>query len=80
MILIPKIKESVTWIVYKRNGYRIESNKKYRTSSLNFSAHSSFLSSIIFFFFFNKIPENKHGIRASKLIPKRDVDCEKEID
>ena len=29
MILIPKIKESVTWIVYKRNGYRIESNKKY---------------------------------------------------
>jgi len=41
----------------------LKSNKKkYRTSSLNFSAHSSFISSIIFFFFFfNKIPEIKQA-------------------
>jgi hypothetical protein len=74
MIWIPKIMESVTCNVYKSRVCCInEIQKNYKNF---FSIFSANLNTIFFL-----IPlENKHGIRAHKLIPKRGVNCEKQID
>jgi hypothetical protein len=71
MILIPKILESVTCNVYKS---RVAALMRYNEILLNLLCKTRIQFSSKY------CQENKHGIRAHKLIPKRGVSCEKHID
>jgi hypothetical protein len=70
MILIPKIVESVTCNVYKSRVAALMNYKKFFSIFSAKREYNSLLNTV----------KNKHGIRAHKLIPKRGVNCEKQID
>jgi len=81
MILIPKIKESVTWIKYKSKATELKRNKR---KIQNFFI--KLLCTFKLYFFYHILlllqqnTRSQTWYQSSKLIPERGVDCEKEID